>query len=142
MASSDPPYDAGDEPTTQPLRRPEATPSSDVRETSAAGADDAGAAQPSRDGGAAGGQKAAGGDLGRVMRQNTNWFEPGFGAEPAPQVSVGPEPQIPPPVVLHAGAPEAAPESAHIDGHPAEPAVEPRAMDAIAAEIGDALHAS
>src|ERR1700674_1528778 len=81
MASSDPPYDAGDEPTTQPLRRPEATPSSDVRETSAAGADDAGAAQPSRDGAAADGQKPAGGEPARLLRQSTNWSEPGFGAE-------------------------------------------------------------
>ena len=146
MASSDPPFDAGDEPTTQPLRRPEATPSSDVRETSAAGADDAGAAQPSRDGAAADDQKPAEGELGRVMRQNTNWFEPGFGAEddpptvvtqpvgqgpheviePAPQDSVGPEPQIPSPVARHSAA----------------PAVEPRAMDAVAAEIAAALQAS
>jgi monofunctional biosynthetic peptidoglycan transglycosylase len=161
MASSDPPFDTADEPTTQPLRRPEATPSSDARETSAAGADDAAAAaQPSRDGAAADGY--AGGEPARLLRQNTSWFEPGFGAEddppsvvtqpvepaaqeaikPAPQDSVGPEAQIPSPVVLDPAASEPARESAHVDGQPAEPRVEPRAMDTVAAEIAAALRAS
>ena len=88
MASSDPPFDAADEPTTQPLRRPQAQ-ALDAGETPAAAADDAGAApQPSRDAAAADGRKPAGGDPARVLRQNTNWFEPSFGTEDDPPTTV------------------------------------------------------
>ena len=89
MASSDPPFDAADEPTTQPLRRRQSAQALDAGETPAAAADDAGAAaQPSRDAAAADGRKPAGGDPARVLRQNTNWFEPGFGTEDDPPTTV------------------------------------------------------
>jgi monofunctional biosynthetic peptidoglycan transglycosylase len=91
MAGSDPPFDATDEPTTQPLRRPQSAQASDAGEALVAGADDAATAaapEPSRAGTAADGRKPAGGEPARPLRQNTNWFEPGFGTEDDPHAVV------------------------------------------------------
>ena len=118
MASSDPPFDAADEPTTQPLRQSEPAPSPDASETAAAGADGAeAAATPSRD-------DAALDEAARVLRQNTNWFEPEFEAEDRPTTTVTQ------PIELTEGAPAAA--------NP----VEPTPMGTVAARIAAALQAS
>ena len=60
MARSDPPFDAADDTTTQPMRRPEPAPTDAKSE---------GAHEPTAP---------------RVTRQNTNWFELGFDAEDTP----------------------------------------------------------
>ncbi len=146
MASSDPPFDAADEPTTQPLRRPEPAPTSDAGETPTAGAAGAEAADtPLRDG-------ATADEPARVPRQNTNWFESGFDAEddptsavtqpveapsqeasePAPEVAGEPGLQILSPVEPAESAPTEVPHAA---------ASEPAPMDTVTAEIAAALRA-
>jgi len=110
MARSDPPFDAADDTTTQPIR-PQPAPA------------DASEPAPVEDA-----EPAVAG----VMRQNTNWFEPDFDAnnsqcENAPGAeSVEPrvEPRLEPPAVL-----------APIEPPPAEA----RTMERVAAEIAAAL---
>jgi monofunctional glycosyltransferase len=73
MARSDPPFDAADDTTTQPTRRPEPAPTDAKSE---------GAHEPTAP---------------RVTRQNTNWFELGFDAEDTP-TTVEREPLVEGPV--------------------------------------------
>lgn len=117
MARSDPPFDAADDTTTQPTRRPEPAPTDAKSE---------GAHEPTAP---------------RVTRQNTNWFELGFDAEDTP-TTIEREPLVEGPVELLVALPDEPLHEPHFELSPEQihpQPVEPSGMDTVAAEIAAAL---
>ena len=128
MARSDPPFDAADDPTTQPIRRSAPAPA-DAVPSPAEGDEADSTAQSSAE------------ESSRALRQNTNWFEHGFDATDVPPTAVT-RPVDPPNELPFEPSSEpidvVPPGSADpIDPEP----VEPTAMDIVAAEIAAALTA-
>ncbi len=115
MARSDPPFDAADDTTTQPTPRRESAPA-DASELLPEGAQEPAAP--------------------KVLRQNTNWFEPSFDAEDVPTTAVA-QPLEP------ASAPTAEPPLSEAPAPVPEAATEvsadPGTLDNVAAEIAAAL---